>query len=96
MERIGTIIYMAPLTIPLPFTISSTLATLENDSMDILNFSEVNYTYDEELVIPIIENTPQEEDLKVGLQQRILAIFWTYNAFHINKNYFSEHNAFHM
>jgi methylthioribulose-1-phosphate dehydratase len=26
-----------------------------------------NYRYDEELIVPIIENTPEEKDLKVWL-----------------------------
>ena len=29
--------------------------------------SGINYTYDEELVIPIVENTPEEKDLKVNI-----------------------------
>ena len=28
--------------------------------------SGINYTYDEELVVPIVENTPEEKDLKVN------------------------------
>jgi ribulose-5-phosphate 4-epimerase/fuculose-1-phosphate aldolase len=34
--------------------------------------SGVYYRYDEELVIPIVENTPHEEDLKVGLLENLL------------------------
>jgi methylthioribulose-1-phosphate dehydratase len=36
--------------------------------------SDVNYRYDEELVIPIIENTPFEEDLQVIVLLLIIKI----------------------
>jgi len=37
-------------------------------------FLGVNYKYDETLVVPIIENTPEEHELKVSLIRSILLI----------------------
>ncbi len=39
---------------------------LRDSTQEFLLYSGVNYAYDETLVVPIIENTPEESDLKVS------------------------------
>ena len=45
-----------------------------------------NYRYDETLVVPIVENTPEECDLKVGLVNRSLC----YLSVNLKKQMFSK------